>query len=173
MPSKKTLLMLLVLLGVSAAPAFCQGSQVNSVTGVPDSVIYKLFFRVVLWYDGQAGGLGPAAMRSVIQQQAGLTAAEAASLVSVAKDWRSSDSSIEASIQALAATGAPANSAQGQGLAAQAGQNVLDHVAQLQGAFGPARFSLLDLYVRRKMQIAGPGATFAGHKSRLGYRSRW
>jgi hypothetical protein len=141
-----------------AVPAFCQSTQVNAVTGVPDDVLYRVFFLRVLWYDGQAGGLGPPAMRLVIQQRTGLTSQQAASLTSIAKDWKSTDSGLRSSLYSLVAAGTSAASPQAQSLAGQAQRNLLDHLAQLQTAFGPASFYLLDLFVRRTTNITVPGA---------------
>ena len=149
----------ILLLPVLAVSVFCQGTQINAVAGVPGDVVCRFFFQKVLWLDGQAGGQGPVAMRSVVQQQAALTSHEAATLTSAAKDWKSKDIEINRSLSNLAAQGATADSPQVQSLSAQAKQNVLDHVNQLQTSFGPGRFYLLDLYVRRSMNITGPGVT--------------
>jgi type IV pilus biogenesis protein CpaD/CtpE len=80
--------------------------------------------------------------------QAGLTAQEGAALRAIAADWRAGDSSIVSTGQALVKAGAAANAVQLQALGVQRQQLVTTHINQLQSALGPARFQILDTFVR-------------------------
>ncbi|MGA3095108.1 MAG: hypothetical protein ABSF25_01535 [Bryobacteraceae bacterium] len=149
--------------------AFCQIPQVNSITGVPDYVLYHFFFNRVMWLQDQADkkqsqGKDGDLPRNLIQQQAGLTNQQASALVAIASDWRVNEAAIRAQVGVIAAAGArlPA-SPQLQALQAQSHQLVLDHLGQLQTALGPGAFYVLDLYVRRTVNISGPGITPVGN----------
>ncbi len=144
------ILVLAALLGAGLpAPSQAQGQSTY-----PDSrlLVYdSLFFRV-MWLEGQANklvsqGKNDAFMRSAIRQQAGLTSQEEASLKAIAADWRANESAIETASKALIAAGARGpTSASLQSLAQQRKQMIADHINQLQTAFGPARFAVLDGY---------------------------
>jgi len=149
--------------------AFCQVVSVNSITGVPNDVLYRFFFFRVMWLQDQAGkaqaqGGDGSRVGNLIQKQTGLTSQQASALVAVASDWRTNDAAIHAQIVAIAATGARvATAPQLQALEAQGKQLVLGHLSQLQIALGPGAFYVLDLYVRRTSNISGPGVTRAGN----------
>ena len=74
-----------VLLIALSFPAFCRTSGVNSVTGVPNDVLYHFFFNRVMWLQDQADkmlaqGKGDGAFRDLIRQQAGLTSQQESAL---------------------------------------------------------------------------------------------
>jgi hypothetical protein len=96
--------------------------------------------------------------RSLVQMQAGLTDQEGAALKAIAADWRASDSGIVSTSQALVKAGAAANAVQLQALAAQRQQLVTTHISQLQSALGPARFQILDSFVRALPALKGATA---------------
>ena len=158
-----------VLLIALSFPAFCRTSGVNSVTGVPNDVLYHFFFNRVMWLQDQADkmlaqGKGDGAFRDLIRQQAGLTSQQESALNAIAADWRTNDAAILRQIQALAATGARGpTSPQLQALHSQRQQLVLSHLSQLQTAFGAVSFYLLDLFVHRTVKVTGPGVTPAGN----------
>jgi len=149
--------------------AFCQTAQVNSITGVPNDVLYHFFFNRVMWLQDQAGkmqsqGVDGSQLSAMIQRQAGLTSQQASALAAIASDWRTNDTANRAQIRAIAATGVRVSaSPQLQALEARSQQLVLDHLNQLQTALGPGAFYVLDLYVRRTSNIKGPGVTPAGN----------
>lgn len=148
--------------------AFCQGPQVNSVTGAPNYVLYDFFFFRVMWLQDQADkvkaqGKDDSQVRHTIQHQAGLTGLQESTLNAIASDWRTNNASILSQIQTIAATGARGpTSPQLQALHSQRQQLVLDHLSQLQTAYGPGSFYMLDLFVRRTTSMSGPGVTPAG-----------
>jgi hypothetical protein len=167
MPYSKSLTSMFVLF--FGFLAFCQTTQVNSVTGVPDYILYTFFFNRVMWLQDQAGkvqsqGQDPSQFSTQIEKQAGLTSQQASALVAIASDWRTKNAALLAQIRAAAATGAKlATSPQLQALQSQRHQLVLDHLTQLQTGLGPGAFYVLDLYVRRTTNVSGPGVTPPGN----------
>jgi hypothetical protein len=152
-----------VLLAVLGIPAVCQTPPVNSVSGVPTYVLYNFFFFRVMFLQDQAdklaaSGQNDSSIRHLIQRQAGLTAQQESQLNSIASDWRSNDAVILKQIQTIAASAGP-SSPQFQALRSQRQQLLLGHLSQLQTAYGPGSFYLLDLYVKRTSNISGPGVT--------------
>jgi hypothetical protein len=161
----RLLLKAVVLLLASGVSALSQAPQVNSVTGVPNYVLYDFFFFRVAWLQDKANhlkgiGLDDGSMRHMIAQQAGLTSAQEIALDGIALDWRTQNAGLLSQIQGLAASGARSStSPQLQNLRAQRRQLVLDHLTQLQTTFGPGAFYSLDLFVRRTVVVKGPGVT--------------
>ena len=84
-----------VLLIALSFPAFCRTSGVNSVTGVPNDVLYHFFFNRVMWLQDQADkmlaqGKGDGAFRDLIRQQAGLTSQQESALNAISGKFRRS-----------------------------------------------------------------------------------
>jgi hypothetical protein len=150
------------LLAGLGLPALCQQPQTSqaaqttqAATPLPDYAVYGAFLYRVKWLSDLAdryAARGKAAsadyFRSLVRTQAGLTAQEGAALSAIAADWRAGDSGILNTAQGLAKAGAAANAAQLQALAVQRQQLVTSHISQLQSALGPARFQILDSFVR-------------------------
>ena len=152
-------------LTVLSLPAYCQSPPASKLTNVPDFVLYDHFLFRVVWLENQANSLKAQGkddtfMRSWMQTKAGLSDQETASLKAIATDCRATPSAIVSAVRSLAAAGANfATSQQVQSLASQRRQTVLDHMGQLQTALGPARFAVLDAYVRQTVKIPiGPAA---------------
>lgn len=147
-------------LAVLSLPAYCQSPPANNLTTVPDYVLYNHFLFRVTWLETQANNLKAQGkddtfMRSWIKVNAGLTSAEEANLKAIAADCTAQNSAIVAAVQALAAANAsPANNQQALSLRSQQLQMIQSHVTQLQAAFGTARYSALDAFVRRTVKIA-------------------
>jgi hypothetical protein len=118
---------------VLSLPAYCQSPPANTLTNVPDFVLYDHFLFRVVWLENQANSLKAQGkddtfMRSWMQTKAGLTSQETASLKAIAADCRNTTSAIVGSIQTLAAAGTSlAASPQAQSLVSQQRQAVLDH----------------------------------------------
>ena len=144
---------------VLSLPAYCQSPPANTLTNVPDFVLYDHFLFRVVWLENQANSLKAQGkddrfMRSWMQTKAGLSDQEIASLKAIAADCRNTTSAIVGSIQTLAAAGTSlAASPQAQSLVSQQRQAVLDHIGRLRTAFGPVRFGVLDAYVRDSVKI--------------------
>jgi hypothetical protein len=97
--------------------------------------------------DAKGGNGGWA--RSQIATKAHLTNQEQQTLNAVAADYRTKNDTILASIIALAAKGVSASNAQQvRDLQNQRKQNALDHIAQLQTAFGNVHFHQFLGYAR-------------------------
>jgi hypothetical protein len=149
-------------------PANCQSPPATNLTTVPDSVLYDHFMFRVTWLESQANNLkaegkNDSSLRSWIQRNAGLTSRETANLKAISADYQTKTSAIVGAVQALATAGTNlASSQQAQSLLSQRQQTVLDHISQLQTAFGPARYAVLDSFVRQTVKIqVGPAAPLA------------
>jgi hypothetical protein len=95
--------------------------------------------------------------------QATLTAGEESNLNSIAADSQTTTSAIISSINALVSSGAnPVTSQQVQALLSQRQQTVLNHMGQLQRAFGPAPYAALDTYIRQSVQFGANAPIPAG-----------
>jgi hypothetical protein len=160
---RRTLITLVLLLsGLSPVAVL---AQVNSVTGVPTDVLYRFFFFRVMWLQDKADslkaqGMNDSHLRHLLAQQAGLTTQQESQLIAIASDWRTADVTLRSQIQTLASSGAAAlNSPQLKTLHLQQQQLVITHLAQVQAAFGPGAFYLLDLFVHRNINVRGPGVS--------------
>ncbi len=151
------------LLVAAGFPALCQDPQVQPLAPVPYYVLYDEFLFRVTWLEQVANqlvaqGKDDTWARSSIRRGAQLTSEEEAALKAVAADWRQKSDAMTAANRALLAAHALDSSPQAQQDRANLRQqNVLDHVAQLQTAFGPARFKLFDVFVRRTAKVRPPG----------------
>jgi uncharacterized protein involved in type VI secretion and phage assembly len=132
-----------------------------------DTVLYHFFFAKVAKLQGMAAqqaakGITTGAARHQIKNDAQLTDAEEASLNAITANYRSGFAAIHKQISTLAARNArPLPATVRQQLATltqQRDQLVADHIQQINTAFGPVRFQVLDAYVRKsilpKVQIA-------------------
>jgi hypothetical protein len=134
--------------------------------------LYDFFFTRVMWLQDQADkikgqGNDDSQIRHLIQRQAGLTSQQESTMNTIAADWRTNNASILSQMRALAASGAHASTSPAlQALITQRQQLVLDHLGQFQTAYGPGAFYVLDLFVRRTVQVTGPGVTPAGYEPR-------
>lgn len=150
---------LLVGLG---APSFSQDAAVRPRPPVPYHIVYDSFFFRVLGFEKQADeyaaqGKDDSGLRSQIRRQAGLTAVEDAILKNVARDYGVKNEVLLETMKTLAKGGMrPDQSLELRELLGQREKNVLDHVAQLRSALGPAQFKLLDMYVRRSSTVRPP-----------------
>jgi hypothetical protein len=98
----------------------------------------------------KAQGKDDTFMRSWVRMNAGLTVQEESVLEAIAADCEANTSAAMSAAQALAPTAAnPGVAQQIQSLQAQRQQTVLSHMSQLQSAFGPARYALLDAFARQ------------------------
>lgn len=164
-------LLVAAFLTVLSLPAYCQSPPANQLTTVPDFVLYDHFMFRIVWLEKQANNLEAQGkdgtfMRSWAQRSAGLTDQETASLKAIALDCQTATSAILAAARAVAPASAhTAVPQQSQSLLSQQEQTILGHVGQLQTAFGPARFAVLDSFVRQTVRIvigpAGPPPAFA------------
>jgi len=147
-------------LAVLSLPTYSQSPPANILTTVPDYVLYNHFLFRVTWFETQANNLKAQGkddtfMRSWIKVNDGLTSTEEANLKAIAADCTARNSAIVTAVQALAAAGAsPANTQQALSLRSQQQQMIQSHISQLQAAFGTARYSALDSFVRRAVKIA-------------------
>ena len=145
-------------------PAYCQSPPAIQLTAVPDYVLYDHFLSRVMWLESQADNLkahgkDDSFLRSWMKRNAGLTNQEEAKLKAIAADCHSKTAANAGAVQALAATGATAANSQVQALLGEQQQTVLSHVGQLQAAFGPTRYAVLDNFVRQTVRIlVGPTA---------------
>jgi hypothetical protein len=150
---------LLVGLG---APIFCQETSIRPRPPVPYHIVYDSFFFRVMWFEKLADqyaaqGKDDSGLRSQIRQQAQLTAAEDETLKSVARDYSLKNDVLLETMRIFAKAGTrPDQSPELRDLLSQREKNVLDHVAQLRSALGPAQFKLLDMYVRRTSTVRPP-----------------
>lgn len=127
----------------------------------------SLFFRVT-WLESLADRLAAegktdSAIRAAIRRELGLNPQEESALKEIARAWRTQNEAILASARAVTAAAGPAaaSSAEVQGLMERRIQTVRDHIAQLQGSFGAARFQEIDAAVRRKSAIRPPAGVRA------------
>jgi hypothetical protein len=150
------------LLAGLGVPAFCQNAPVQPLPQVPYSVIYDSFFFRVMWLESRADKLAAekaddSGARWQTRTRAGLTEAEDAAVKRIARSWSAKLDTILAVVRPLAAAGLGRDqSPLLRDLATQRERMVLDHVAQLQSALGPASFKLLDMYVRRTSTVRPP-----------------
>lgn len=148
--------------------AICQ-EQVNSVSGVPTDVLYHFFFTRVMFLQDQADkvkaqGLDDSTLRHLVLREANLTTQQESALNAIASDWRAQNALLLKSITVLASAGQRgATSPQLQALHAASSHLVLDHLNQLQVAFGAGNFCLLDLYVKRTTKVWGHGIAPSGN----------
>jgi hypothetical protein len=154
--------LLVSFLALSGVSAFCQEPQVAPLVQVPYFALYDDFFFYVTWLEDVANrktaqGKDGAGYRSLVRQRAGLTDGEEATLKALAADWRRKNDALTSAVRALRAAGALDTTTQAQqARAKQYEGNALDHVAQLQAAFGHVRFKLLDVFVRRSAATHAP-----------------
>jgi hypothetical protein len=154
-----------MMLAVVSSPAtFCQASGGQTVT-VPDNTLYRVFFQqATVWQNfaakesAQGVSNGPASLH--YQNAAGLTNAEDATLKSIAADCMTAVSAIESQRTQLTAPYPPGKGPlpaavlqQLIALDAQKSAILSSHIQQLQSAFAPARFQLLDAYVRNTVKF--------------------
>jgi hypothetical protein len=146
-------------LAALSLPAYCQTPSTNQVTAVPDYVLYDHFLFRVVWLENQANALkakgkSDTFLRSWMRVNAGLTAQEESNLKAIATDCEAKTSATLSSAKALASTAAgPAGAQQFQALLSQRQQTVADHVGQLQTAFGPSRYVVLDTFIRQTVKF--------------------
>lgn len=155
-------------LTVLSLPAYCQSPPAKQATTVPDYILYDHFMLRVVWLETQANNLKAQGkddtfLRSYIKLQAGLTTSEESSLKSISADSQAQTTAIMNSAKALVAAGAiPATSQQVQALLSQRQQIVVNHMSQLQAAFGSARYAVLDAYVRQNVKLGASVSIPAG-----------
>lgn len=165
--ARSTLPLMAILAGVGL-PALSQIQSPNPTSySNYELLVYHAFFTRAQWLQSQAGrldalGENGSFLRSTIMREAGLTAAEAASLNVIAADWSAGDLAISNAAKALVASGTAHYSPGLQSLAGQRKQVVADHVDQLKTAMGPARFAVLNAYAHRNTGGLAPPATAAG-----------
>jgi hypothetical protein len=136
------------------------GQAQTSAAAVPDSFLYRTFFSYVTSLEhaadlAAARGSTNSTFRHRVKNDCGLTVAEEASLKAIVADFRlgyadaqAQAATISASFPAHTALSADARKTLAN-LKAQIGTSTTSHVQQLQVAFGPQRFQVLDAYVRR------------------------
>ena len=155
-------LVLGLMVGGLGVPVFCQDAPVRPRPPVPYHIVYDSFFFRVMWFEKQADqyvaqGKDDGGLRSRIRRQAGLTAVEDATLKNVARDYSLKNDVLLDTMRTFAKAGMrPDQSPELRDLLSQREKNVLDHVAQLRSALGPAQFKLLDMYVRRTSTVRPP-----------------
>jgi len=148
-----------VLVAGVVLPVFCQQATVQPLPAVPDWLIYREFLYRVTWLDALADrfaaqGQDDSGPRGLIARQARLTPQQAASLITIAKAWRAQNDAALAAGQSLVKAGLQTvQAAQLQSLHDQLQQAPLDYIAQVQTAFGPAAFKLLDVYIRSNSTV--------------------
>lgn len=153
---------LAVLIACAAASgAFSQSGSPAKV--VAEEVLYRAFFSRVIWLDDvgrqiNAKGHDGSSARGTVRKEAGLTAAEEAALKNVAQEWRDQNQAILAQIRALHVGGAASDPQKAAQLVAQRRQAVMDRKDELRGILGPARFALLDAYIRSTSPVRPPAA---------------
>jgi len=140
----------------------------NQTTTVPNYILYDRFLHRVMWYQGiadslKAQGKNDSFMRSWIRMNAGLTAQEESTLEAIATDCEASTSAAISAAQALIPTAAsPGVAQQIQALLSQRQQAVMSHMSQLQTAFGPARYAVLDAFAHRIVKFGAGAAVSVG-----------
>ena len=146
-------------------PAYCQSPPATDLATIPDPVLYDHFMFRVTWLESQANNLkaqgkSDSFLRSWIQVNAGLTSTGDDEPEGYSADYQTKTSAIVGAVQALATAGTNlASSQQAQSLLSQRQQTVQDHISQLRTAFGPARYAVLDSFVRQTVEIqVGPAA---------------
>ena len=155
-------------LTVLSLPAYCQSPPANQSSTVPDYVLYDRFLYRVLWFQSQANNLKAKGkddtfMRSWIRVHAGFTTQEESSLEAIAADCEAQTSAALSAAKALAASGVnPSTSPQIQSLLGQRQQAVLSHMSQLQTAFGPARYVVLEAFARQIVRFGANAAISVG-----------
>lgn len=153
-----------VFLTVVSLPAYCQGQPAKQASAVPDYILYDHFLFRVTWLENQANNLkakgkNDTFVRSWMRVNAGLTAEEESNLKAIAADCEAKTSATLSAAKALASTAASSAGAQQfQALLSQRQQTVLDHMNQLQTAFGPARYAVLDAFVRQTVKFGANAA---------------
>jgi len=148
-------------LTVLSLPAYCQSPPASSPATPPARVFYDQFMFRVNWLQTQANNLkaqgkDDSFMRSYMQRSAGLTTQQAASLNAIAADCQAQTQALVGQIKALAGTAmTSAISQQVQSLLSQRQQAVIDHMSQLQTAFGAAQYAALDSFVHATVNFGG------------------
>lgn len=111
----------------------------------------------------RAAGKNDNTPRHYIANNAGLNPQEEATLKAIAADYWAKTQAILSAGNALAASGIPKGDQRYKDLANQRQQIALDHMSQIQTAFGPTRFSKLDRYVRSSVMFTTRPASARKH----------
>jgi len=150
----------LMVFGLSA---YSQSLTVAQSTPVPDYVLYDRFLYRATWFEVQANSLKAQGkddkfMRSWMRLHGGLSIQEESTLKAVAADCEAATSAAMSSAKALVASGAnPTVSSQVQFLLGQRQQAVVNHMGQLQTAFGATRYAVLTAFAHQIVRFgAGP-----------------
>jgi hypothetical protein len=149
-----------VFLAGIGATALCQpppklstsSTPFQQMATVPDYILWDAFFFRVNWLNDLAGkleakGHSGANARSEIARRAHLTSQQQQALNAIAGDYRAASHAIYAQIVALIQSGPGSNPQQLQNLQNQRMQTALDHMAQVQAAFGNTSFQAFSGYV--------------------------